>query len=72
MTASEIKEARKAAGLSQEALAKLLGMSQTMLSRMEQGERDPEPDFRDRLRDVIESHTEEQRVKALAAVGAAH
>jgi len=68
MTPAEFREAREAAGLSQEQLAELLGTNQTMVSRMERHQADIPAGMRAQMRRAIEAH-EASRRERLAGVG---
>jgi transcriptional regulator with XRE-family HTH domain len=67
MDGQDVRNARRAARLSQEELAVLLGISQTRLSRIESGKEVAPDDFRARLRAAIHRH-EDQRRQLLAAL----
>ena len=61
MSGQELRAARRAAGISQDELSVLLGMSQTMLSRIEQGMRAAPDDMRERLQRAVDHHEAERR-----------
>lgn len=71
MSPAEIREWRKAADISQDELADRLGMSQAMLSRIEQGTREAPPQFAERLKRVLHDYVEERRSAVVAVTGGA-
>lgn len=67
LTGAELRGIREAAGVSQTQLVARLGMSQTMLSRIEQGAREVEPETARRIRALlIEMSAERHRAAKTA------
>jgi Predicted transcription factor, homolog of eukaryotic MBF1 len=54
MTAAQVREARKAKGWSQVKLAGWLGVSQSLVTKLERGERPMSPQLDTKLREVLD------------------